>query len=116
MSFNPNTINQKGLSVQGSKQLVTKVVKNLLSVTSSLKIMLCHIGLSVFKTIADPEMHNLLSEQVTKITVPTQIVWGENDQVRQTACLIINPIIVDGFASLFNCVVQLLVFIYSGTQ
>ena len=59
------------------------------------------------------------------------------DNMRQTACLVINPIIVDGYASLFNCttavrasnsmtlddlslawptVVQLLVFIYSVTQ
>ena len=59
--------------------------------------------------------------------------------MRQTACLAVNPIIVDGYASLFNCttavrktltsglglddislawpaVVQLLVFIYSGIQ
>ena len=68
--------------------------------------------------------------------------------MRQTACLVVNPIIVGGYASLFNCmmtvrasdsmtassktltsglglddmslawpgVVQLLVFIYSGTQ
>ena len=63
--------------------------------------------------------------------------------MRQTACIVVNPIIVDGYASLFNCttavrasdsmtvtsglglddlslawpaVVQLLVFNYSGIQ
>ena len=25
------------------------------------------------------------------------------DIMRQTACLVVNPIIVDGYASLFNC-------------
>ena len=27
------------------------------------------------------------------------------DIMRQTACLVVNPIIVDGYASLFNCTV-----------
>lgn len=35
----------------------------------------------LFKTITDPEMHDLLSEHVPKITVPSQIMWGEHDQV-----------------------------------
>ena len=30
------------------------------------------------------------------------------DTVRQTACLVINPIIVDGYASFFNCTTAVL--------
>ena len=36
----------------------------------------------MFKTISDPDMHDLLAQEVKKVTVPTQIVWGENDQVK----------------------------------
>ena len=33
----------------------------------------------------------------------TVLEQGSPDIMRQTACLVVNPIIVDGYASLFNC-------------
>ena len=85
------------------------------------------------------------SEQFRKLINRYKIIGYSLGIVRQTACLVVNPIIVDGYASLFNCmtavrasdndglfvklglglhdmslawstVVQLLVFIYSGIQ
>ena len=81
------------------------------------------------------------SEQFRKLIDRYKRIGYSLDIMRQTACLVVNPIIVDGYASLFNCttavrasdsmtsglglddmslvwptVVQLLVFIYSGIQ
>ena len=58
------------------------------------------------------------SEQLRKLTNRYKRIGYSLDIMRQTACLVVNPIIVDGYASLFNwpAVVQLLVFIYSGIQ
>ena len=88
------------------------------------------------------------SEQFRKLINHYKRIGYSLDIMRQTACLVINPIIVDGYALLFNCttefgpqtkwrplhkslnsglglddmslawpaVVQLLVFIYFGTQ
>ena len=84
------------------------------------------------------------SEQFRKLINRYKRIGYSQDIFRQTACLVINPIIVNGYASLFNCttavrasdsmtastltsglgfddmssawpaVIQLLVFIYSG--
>ena len=84
------------------------------------------------------------SEQFRKLINRYKSIGYRLDIMRQTACLVVNPIIVDGYASLFNCttavrasdsmttltsglgldnmslawpaVVQLLVFIYYGIQ
>ena len=86
------------------------------------------------------------SEQFRKLINRYERIGYRLDIMRQTSSLVINPIIVDGYASLFNCtmavqtqwrplrktltiglglddmslawpaVVRLLVFIYSGTQ
>ena len=42
------------------------------------------------------------SEQFRKINRYKRIGYSL-DIMRQTACLVVNPIIVDGYASLFNC-------------
>ena len=80
-------------------------------------------------------------EQFRKLINRYKRIGYSLDIMRQTACLAVNPVIVDGYASLFNCtmavrtcitltsglglydmslawpaVVQLLVFIYSGIQ
>ena len=43
------------------------------------------------------------SEQFRKIINRYKRIGYSLDIMRQTACLIVNPIIVDGYASLFNC-------------
>ena len=43
------------------------------------------------------------SEQFRKLINRYKRIGYSLDIVRQTACLIVNPIIVDGYASLFNC-------------
>ena len=43
------------------------------------------------------------SEQFRKLINRYKRIGYSLDIMRQTACLIINPIIVDGYASLFNC-------------
>ena len=43
------------------------------------------------------------SEQFRKLIKRYKIFGYSLDNMRQTACLVVNPIIVDGYASLFNC-------------
>ena len=43
------------------------------------------------------------SEQFRKLINRFKRIGHNLDIMRQTACLVINPIIVDGYASLFNC-------------
>ena len=43
------------------------------------------------------------SEQFRKLINPYKNVGYSLDNMRQTACLVGNPIVVDGYASLFNC-------------
>ena len=43
------------------------------------------------------------SEQFRKLINRYKRIGYSLDIMRQTACLIVNPIIVDGYASLFNC-------------
>ena len=43
------------------------------------------------------------SEQFRKIINYYKRIGYSLDIMRQTACLVINPVIVDGYASLFNC-------------
>ena len=43
------------------------------------------------------------SEQFRKLTNRYKRIGYSLDIMRQTACLVVNPIIVDGYASLFNC-------------
>ena len=43
------------------------------------------------------------SEQVRKLINRYKRIGYSLDIMRQTACLVIDPIIVDGYASLFNC-------------
>ena len=43
------------------------------------------------------------SEQFRKLINPYKRIRYSLDIMRQTACLVVNPIIVDGYASLFNC-------------
>ena len=43
------------------------------------------------------------SEQFRKLTNRYKRIGYSLDIMRQTACLVFNPIIVDGYASLFNC-------------
>ena len=43
------------------------------------------------------------SEQVRKLIDRYKRIGFSLDIMRQTACLVVNPIIVDGYASLFNC-------------
>ena len=43
------------------------------------------------------------SEQVRKLINRYKRFGYSLDIMRQTACLVVNPIIVDGYASLFNC-------------
>ena len=43
------------------------------------------------------------SEQFRKLINRCKRIGYSLDIMRQTACLVVNPIIVDGYASLFNC-------------
>ena len=43
------------------------------------------------------------SEQFRKLINRYKRICYSLDVMRQTACLVVNPIIVDGYASLFNC-------------
>ena len=43
------------------------------------------------------------SEQLRKLINRYKRIGYSLDIMRQTACLVVNPIIVDGYASLFNC-------------
>ena len=43
------------------------------------------------------------SEQFRKLINRYKKIGYSLDIMRQTACLVVNPIIVDGYASLFNC-------------
>ena len=43
------------------------------------------------------------SEQFRKFINLYKRIGYSLDIMRQTACLVVNPIIVDGYASLFNC-------------
>ena len=43
------------------------------------------------------------SEQFRKLVYRYKRIGYSLDIMRQTACLVVNPIIVDGYASLFNC-------------
>ena len=43
------------------------------------------------------------SEETRKLITRYKITGYSLDIMRQTACLVVNPIIVDGYASLFNC-------------
>ena len=45
----------------------------------------------------------VFSEQFRKLINRYKIIGYSLDIMRQTACLVVNPIIVDGYASLFNC-------------
>ena len=43
------------------------------------------------------------SEQFNKLINHYKRIGYSLDIMRQTACLVVNPVIVDGYASLFNC-------------
>ena len=43
------------------------------------------------------------SEQFRKLIKRYKRIGYSLDIMRQTACLVVNPVIVDGYASLFNC-------------
>ena len=43
------------------------------------------------------------SEQLSKLINRYKKIGFCLDIMRQTACLVVNPVIVDGYASLFNC-------------
>ena len=43
------------------------------------------------------------SKQLKKLINRSKRIGYSLDIMRQTACLVINPIIVDGYALLFNC-------------
>ena len=51
------------------------------------------------KIIGDPDFSNLLKRIVNRFKRAGQSL----DIIRQTACLVFNPIIVEGYAALFNC-------------
>ena len=66
--------------------------------------------------ISEPEFYGVLvyrfrkivgksnfSEQFRKLIDIYKRIGDSLDIMRQTACLVVNPIIVDGYASLFNC-------------
>ena len=46
------------------------------------------------------------SEQFRKLINRYKRIGYSLDIMRQTACLVVNPIIVDGYASLFNCTTE----------
>ena len=43
------------------------------------------------------------SEYLENLLTVIKEIGYSLDIMRQTACLVVNPIIVDGYASLFNC-------------
>ena len=77
-----------------------------------------NFGLKIFlqQGISEPEFYGDLvyrfrkivgksnfSEQFRKLIKRYKRIGYSLDIMRHTACLVINPIIVDGYASLFNC-------------
>ena len=53
-----------------------------------------------FRKIVGPSN---FSEQFRKLINRYKRIGYSLDIMRQTACLVVNPVIVDGYASLFNC-------------
>ena len=51
----------------------------------------------------DMQISRLVSEQFRKLINRYKRISYSLDIMRQTACLVVNPIIVDGYALLFNC-------------
>ena len=43
------------------------------------------------------------SDQFRKIKMHSKRIGYNTNVMRQSACLVINPITVDGYAALFNC-------------
>ena len=43
------------------------------------------------------------SSQFRKVIMPYKRIGYNQNVMRQSACLVINPIMVDSFAALFNC-------------
>ena len=43
------------------------------------------------------------SDQFRKIILRHELIGFDLNVMRQSACLVINPIMVDNFAALFNC-------------
>ena len=79
---------------------------------------LCYVSLKTLlqQGISEPEFYGDLvyrfrknvgksnfSEQFRKLINRYKRIGYNLDIMRQTACLVVNPIIVDGYASLFNC-------------
>ena len=43
------------------------------------------------------------SDQFRKVIIPHKSIGYNFDFMRQSACLVIDPVTVDNFAALFNC-------------
>ena len=43
------------------------------------------------------------SDQFRKIVIPHKRIGNNSNVMRESACLVINPITVNNFAALFNC-------------
>ena len=43
------------------------------------------------------------SDQFRKIIISYKLINNNSNVMRQSACLVINPITIDNFAALFNC-------------
>ena len=43
------------------------------------------------------------SDQFRKVTMRYKRIGFNQKEMQQSACLVINPITVDGYATLFNC-------------
>ena len=56
-----------------------------------------------FSTLYTTLPHHLIKDKLIDLINRTFIRIFSLDIMRQTACLVVNPIIVDGYASLFNC-------------
>ena len=53
--------------------------------------------------ISEPEFYGNLVYGFRKIVGKSKRIGYSLDIMRQTACLVVNPIIIDGYALLFNC-------------
>ena len=64
-----------------------------------------HMGYTYLNLLDSPQVvgKSNFSEQFRKLINRYNIIGYSLDIMRQTAYLVVDPIIVDGYASLFNC-------------
>ena len=69
-------------------------------------LIIVHVVLQVYTALLTCKKNvgkSNFSEQLRNLINRYKRIGYSLDIMRQTVCLVVNPIIVDGYASLFNC-------------